>query len=213
MFDYKKKKQIESIFSDFRFEIVNSIVALKKTILVVIDDKNIGLDDAVSMVRISESKADSLRAELEVLLYGKALFPESRGDIFRLLEATDKIANQGEVVALMLRTHKIVFPDFCIGSILSMANYTVNIVKILSEAQEKVFSNYRMALPLVGKISQIESDADDIEICLTETIFKSEIEPYNKLILTEWIRLLSGICDKAEDVSDLIRIIVAKRGF
>ena len=43
MFDYKKKKQIESIFSDFRFEIVNSIVALKKTILVVIDDKNIGL--------------------------------------------------------------------------------------------------------------------------------------------------------------------------
>ncbi len=213
MFDYKKKKQIESTFADFRFEVVNSVTALKKAILIAIDSKDIGLDNAISMVRISESKADTLRAEIEVLLYGKALFPESRGDIFGLLEATDKIANQAEIVVLMLKTHKIVLPDFCVSSILSIVNYAVNIVSVLSEAEEKVFSNYRMALPLVGKIAQIESDADDVEIFLTEEIFKSEIDPYKKLILTEWIRILSEICDKAEDVSDLIRIIVAKRGF
>lgn len=212
MFDYKKKKQVESIFSDFRFEIVNSVEALKRAVLIAIDSKNIGLDEAINMVRISESKADALRAEIEVILYGKSLFPESRGDIFSLLETTDRIANQAETCALMLKTHQIIIPDFCVTSILSIINYGLNITRTLSEAEEKIFKNYRLALPLVGKISQIESDADDIEIFLIEEIFKSDIDPFKKIVLRDWTSNLSHICDRAEDVSDLIRVIVAKRG-
>ena len=213
MFDYKKKKQIEELFSEFRFEVINSVDALKKAILTVVDPKQIELDDAIRMVRISESKADELRAELEVLLYGKSLFPESRGDILSLLEATDKIANHAESVALMLKTHNIKnIPDFCVSSILTLINYGVNITKTLIDAEEILFKNYHAALPLIGKISQIESDADDVEILLIEEIFKSEIDPFKKIIITKWVSILSSICDKAEDASDLIRIIVAKRG-
>lgn len=213
MFDYKKKKQIETLFSEFRFEVVNAVTALKSAILSVIDPNITELDDVISMVRISESKADELRAELEILLYGKSLFPESRGDILALLEATDKVANHAENVALMLKTHNIKnIPDFCVSSILTLINYGVNITKALSDAEEMLFKNYHAALPLIGKISQIESDADDVEILLIEEIFKSEIDPYKKIIITKWVGILASICDKAEDASDLIRIIVAKRG-
>lgn len=213
MFDYKKKRQIEKLFAEFRFEVVNSVSALKKAILTVVDPVRTELDDAISMVRISESKADELRAELELLLYGKSLFPESRGDIIGLVEATDKIANHAESVAIMLKTRNITsFPDFCISSILTIINYGVNITQALADAEEMLFKNYHAALPLIGKISQIESDADDVEILITEEIFKSDIDPYKKLILSEWVRILASICDKAEDASDLIRIIVAKRG-
>ena len=213
MFDHKRKKQIEELFEEFRFEVINSVSALKTAILTVVDPQKTELDDAIRMVRISESKADNLRAELEMLLYGKSLFPESRGDILSLLEATDKVANHAESVAVMLKTHNIkMFPDFCVSSILTIINYGVNITKALSDAEEVLFKNYHQALPLIGKISQIESDADDVEILLTEEIYKSDIDPYKKLIISEWIRILSSICDKAEDASDLIRIIVAKRG-
>lgn len=213
MFDYKKKKQIETLFSEFRFEVVNAVTALKTAILSVIDPNITELDDVIRMVRISESKADELRAELEVLLYGKSLFPESRGDILALLEATDKVANHAENVALMLKTHNIKsIPDFCVSSILALINYGVNITEALSAAEEMLFKNYHAALPLIGKISQIESDADDVEILLIEEIFKSEIDPYKKIIITKWVGILASICDKAEDASDLIRIIVAKRG-
>ena len=76
MFDYKRKKQIEELFEEFRFEVINSVSALKTAILTVVDPQKTELDDAIRMVRISESKADNLRAELEMLLYGKSLFPE-----------------------------------------------------------------------------------------------------------------------------------------
>ncbi|MGI6680459.1 MAG: DUF47 domain-containing protein [Bdellovibrionota bacterium] len=213
MFDYKKKKQIENLFAEFRLEVVNSVVALKRAILTVIDPLTANIDETISLVRISEAKADTIRGELEVLLYGKSLFPESRGDIIGLVEATDKVANHAESVALMLKTHNInSFPDFCISSILAIVNYGVNITQTLCDAEAHLFKNYHLALPLIGQISQIESDADDVEIFLVEKIFKSDIDSYKKIILSEWIRILSRICDKAEDASDIIRVIVAKRG-
>ena len=41
-------------------------------------------------VHKDESLADDIRREIEVLMYSKSIFPESRGDIFSLLEALDK---------------------------------------------------------------------------------------------------------------------------
>ena len=43
-----------------------------------------------------------MRREIEVMMYSKALFPESRGDILTLLETIDRVPNQAEAVVRML---------------------------------------------------------------------------------------------------------------
>ena len=57
------------------------------------------IGEKAQVIHHAESQADDTRREIYVLLYGKALFPESRGDILGLLEATDKLPNAAESVA------------------------------------------------------------------------------------------------------------------
>jgi predicted phosphate transport protein (TIGR00153 family) len=51
----------------------------------------------------TESAADDLRRDIEHTLYGKALLPESRGDILGVLESFDKLPNMAETVIFSLR--------------------------------------------------------------------------------------------------------------
>ena len=46
---------------------------------------------ATLKIHHAESSADDLRREIELTLYGKALLPESRGDILGLLESFDRL--------------------------------------------------------------------------------------------------------------------------
>ena len=65
------------------------------------------LQEDVERVHKAESEADDIRREVEDMMYTRALFPESRGDILGLLEALDSVPNQAEKVvrAIVNQTH------------------------------------------------------------------------------------------------------------
>ncbi|MDC7126991.1 MAG: DUF47 family protein, partial [Spirochaetales bacterium] len=43
-----------------------------------------------------ESDVDHIRKDIELSLYSKMLIPESRGDVFKILESMDDVADQVE---------------------------------------------------------------------------------------------------------------------
>ena len=59
-----------------------------------------------------KSKADDIREEIKTMMYGKALIPESRGDIMGLLEQTDFIPRIYERILYMIQTQRLEIPDF-----------------------------------------------------------------------------------------------------
>ena len=67
-------------------------------------------DEAVSKVHRLEAACDDLRREIEYLLYGKALLPESRGDLLGLLETFDRLPNIAETVAFLFSCQKMLLP-------------------------------------------------------------------------------------------------------
>ena len=58
---------------------------------------------------------------------------------------------------------------------------------------------------------ELESEADHIESELKERIFASDLEGLDKILLRDLVGRFANICDRAEDVADRVRIIVAKR--
>ena len=64
---------------------------------------------------------------------------------------------------------------------------------------------------LAVKIGELESEADRIEMELIRRVFESSIDGYDKIRLRDLVDHLSGVADKAEDVGDRIRLMVAKR--
>ena len=91
-FFFKKQLQIESLIYDY-------LDNLKMTEQHFSEALNICLKNGVcsdfdfltEQTHKFESKADDIREEIKALMYGKALIPESRGDIMGLLESIDKI--------------------------------------------------------------------------------------------------------------------------
>lgn len=159
-----------------------------------------------------ESRADDIRREIGVMLYSKSIFPESRGDILNLLEMMDKVPNQTESTLGMVLTHHIELPEELRTMIVELLRLGDLCVEALLESAGKLFSDFTSATVAIGKIDQLESDADVVEMNLIEKIFGSaNYSDMQKLLLRDVVVKIAGITDKAENAGDCIRVIAAKR--
>jgi predicted phosphate transport protein (TIGR00153 family) len=209
-----KQKKIEEQLAEYRKEVSLCLAAMVETFKKCQGsyDRQF-LDESIAQVHQAEGKADDIRKEIEVLMYSKSIFPESRGDILGLLEAMDKVPNQAESVVWMLKTHHIVIPAEFQSGIIMLAEICQRCVEQMLEASEKLFIDFTNASVAIGKIDQLESEADVIEAELTDQIFSSELNGTKKLLMRDLILNLAAISDRAENVGDRISIVVAKRRF
>ena len=144
-------------------------------------------------------------------MYTKALFPESRGDVLGLLETMDKVPNEAEAASRMVLNQHIVIPGFLRPNILQLVNTCHRCVQAMIESATKLFSEFTNATVAIGKIDELESEADFIESDLIEQIFSSDMDGAEKLLLRDLVKHIAEVSDRAENVGDRIRIIVAKR--
>lgn len=166
---------------------------------------------SLSVTHKAESRADDLRNELEVLMYSKAIFPESRRDILQLLELLDKIPNHAESCLRMALTQRIVVPEEYSGDVMKLAGIARHAVEHTLEATRLLFRDYASADVLVGKVDELESDADRCETALIEAVFSSSRDGFEKILLRDLIQHIGKIADRAENVGDHIRVLAAKR--
>ncbi len=166
---------------------------------------------AFAEVHKAESKADDIRQDIEVLMYSKSLFPESRGDIMGLLETMDKVPNQAESAIRMIWNQHIDIPERYAPQLLQLVDICCRTVAAMVQAAEKLFSDFTNAAVIVGKIDELESEADNVEAVLIEQVFSEPDKGIETILFRDLIKNIAHISDRAENVGDRIRVIVAKR--
>jgi predicted phosphate transport protein (TIGR00153 family) len=159
----------------------------------------------------AESQADDVRQEIVVLLYGKALFPESRGDILGLLEAVDKIPNRAESVVRQMRHQRFNIPFELAQDFRALVGQVQSCSSGLTKAVAALFEDYNSAALLADRIGELESRSDDLEFELIDKIFISRHETAEKILLRDMVQAIGGIADRAENAADRVRIIAIKR--
>lgn len=159
----------------------------------------------------AESMADDMRRDIEVVMYSEALFPESRGDILGLLETADRVPNQAESSVRMLLNQHVKIPEAFHSTMLQLVEVSHRCVRMMLDGMAKVFSDFANAAVFAGKVDELESEADNLEVILIEQVFSSDMDGFDKLLLRDLIKHIAQISDRAENVGDRIRIIVAKR--
>ena len=158
-----------------------------------------------------ESKADDIREEINALMYGKALIPESRGDIMGLLEAIDQIPRLFELILYMIKTQRLVIPDFIVVDIKELIDVSLDSCNLMIKQVEALFKKTAGIKALVSTIDHNESHCDHIERRIITRIFDSDLDPFEKLQLKEMIVYMGDISDQADRVSKLVNIISMKR--
>ena len=168
-------------------------------------------DAAVQAVHESESKCDDQRREIEYLLYGKALLPESRGDLLGLLETWDRLPNIAEAILFMLSGQAVVLPEDMVGAFRELVAVNLEAYRLARRCIDALLSNPRSVLHETAAVDHKESESDRIERRMIRDIFSRNLSPGQKLIYKDAVLLVGEISDRAERAADRVAIIAIKR--
>lgn len=208
----KKQRRLQELIAQYNEQVHLCLEEFQSAVIAYCDghDREKLAEDSVK-VRRAESRADDIRREIEVLMYSKALFPESRGDILGLLETMDKVPNQAEAAVRMVLNQHLVIPADLVPETREMVQVSRHCIEEMIGAVDSLFSNSLNATAYVGKVDQLESDVDHLEEQLISRIFTGSEEGWMKILLRDFVRKVASISDRAENTTDRIRIMVAKR--
>lgn len=158
-----------------------------------------------------ESKADDLRREIEQMLYSKALLPEFRGDIYRLLEAMDHLPDMCEKILFKIDQERLKLPKPLLDNFRPLCETSLDVMISAIELGTALFNDPAKILELCKIIDNTESYSDSQEYATIKKIFSmAEIDDFQKILLKELVQMFGTIADEAKHVADVINIIHVK---
>ncbi|MCD6373694.1 MAG: TIGR00153 family protein [Thermococcus sp.] len=159
-----------------------------------------------------ESKADTLRRSIEMMLYEGAFLPANRGDYVRLSELVDQVADAAESATHTLLLAKPKVPKELKDEILGLVEAAIETYGVLVQAVNAMNSDVDRAIELAKAVEDAEEKADEIEYDVKGKVFESEtITTYAKLIWNQVLTKVGDIADRAEDASDQVMLMAIKR--
>ncbi|WP_461866307.1 TIGR00153 family protein [Thermococcus sp.] len=159
-----------------------------------------------------ESEADTLRREIETMLYEGAFLPASRGDYVRLSEEIDQVADAAESAAHTLILARPKVPLEIKDEIIALVDAALETYRILMSGVKNLNVDVNKALEYAKKTEDAEEKADELEYDAKRKAFESEtISTYAKLIWNQILTKIGDIADRAEDASDQVMLMAIKR--
>lgn len=169
------------------------------------------LHNLANEIHIKESRCDDIRHHIELEIFEKSLLPESREDVFLLLERLDMLPNQAEDILRKVWTQQQVLPSDTHGQLTELAALGVKMFGYLREGVRKVLGKDEGMEELLVKIDTAESIGDQIQYKLVAQIFRSDMPTAEKILCRDTISEIGDLCDLADDVALLLNIINVKR--
>ncbi len=212
VFLWKKQKNIQDMIEGY-FELCDRCFQLFQEATAVYFEQGLGqaFDQGVEATHKAESEADDQRREIELTLYGKALLPDSRGDLLGLLETFDRLPNAAETILFAIRTQLVVLPDELKEAFAALIDINVQAYCATRKAVDSLFHNPVATLHTTKEVDEKESESDRRERALITAIFKSDMDTGEKLLLKDVVILMGRISDRAEATADRISIVAIKR--
>lgn len=149
---------------------------------------------------------------IDNFLYEKSLLPESREDMLLLFDAFDDIIDGGYHILKYIYTRNITLPPLLVPGFTEMLKISNMAYRHTNEAVVDLFGKREQVKRIITQINNLEAVADEVQYRLIKEIFdSSEIDHFNKILLSELVTQFSKVADSCEEVGDIISIINIKR--
>jgi len=159
----------------------------------------------------AESRSDDILEKIVGLLHEKALVPDLRGDILRLLETADELPDQFDRILSNICNQKIVLPQSLNLDFRELLTVSLEACSFTLESIRSLFERGERAARLLFRADQLESQGDHIEKRIIVRIFESDWDPLQKILLRDLTQRMGDIADSAVLVCRQVNLIVTKR--
>jgi len=212
MYFRTKQKRIESKLAKYRDHASTCVQEMARSLERYLESEDLGrLEEDCVVIHRAESKADDIRREIEDMMYERALFPESRGDVLLMLELVEEVPNLADHTARDVVDASLAIPKELHAELRQLLDVSCRCVDDMFVATAKLFTDFTGANAMTGKVDVLESEADDLEHRLIRRVFSGPSSDFEKILLRDLIRDISGLCDSSMKVADRIRVFVARR--
>lgn len=158
----------------------------------------------------NETEADHMRREILKKIEKGAFLPNLRGELLKLIEIIDDVANRAETVGDYYVLYKPEFTDEEARTLVKIGQMTKETFDMLKEAYVHLFKDFQKTVEICINIEDMEEKIDKIEWDLRKEIFKGGDLAMN-ILKKDYVLLLCDISDKIEDASDMLEIMVVRR--
>ena len=209
---WKKSREIEAAVEGY-LQQVEACLASFDTAMAVFFAQPPGEQFGLLVAETSraESRADAKRREIETAMYGRALIPESRGDVLGMLESIDLLPNQAEDALQQIWLQGLTVPEQYVEQVRQLVGINCRAVALLCDAARMIFADISQVTDLADKISAVEAESDHLERRLIKAVFDGGGDKADKILLKGIIEQISAISDRAENAADRLRIVAVKR--
>jgi uncharacterized protein len=160
----------------------------------------------------TEHDGDALRRDLEETIYVQTLIPESSGDVLELLENMDGLLDRFKGALWKFNIERPQLVKELNDDFRELASIVVEAVEAIVRSSRAFFKDIPTVADHIHKVPYWESQSDKVASKLQQTIFgQKDLSLSEKLQLRDFVKHVDKIADRAEDVSDKLRIYVIKR--
>lgn len=208
---FRKTRELEAQIDEFCDKVDEGAMGFRLGIRCYLESNKAAYDEKLKQVNELESRADTLRREIERKLYAQTLIPESRGDVLGLLENMDQILNKCQGAMWQFAIEKPVIPEPFRVDYANLADAVVQAVDSLVSASRAFFRALDSVTDHIHKVMFYEKEADKISTRLKMAIYDADMDLASKHQLRDVVEHIDNIADTAEDVADRLTIYTIKR--
>lgn len=173
------------------------------------------VDRKVKEISGLENEADELRRKMEVEFYKGAFLPFGREDRIVLAELVDSVADMIQETAYGICLSRIKLPSTFRDDFLQLTDMICDTTLVLRKCIKMLDVDLEAAVSKAHEVEEKEEMVDRIERVILRKIYKSyrkrEFGILTLIELKDTVRRLGNIADRAENTSDRVLIIAAKR--
>ena len=160
-----------------------------------------------------ESEADTLRREIENMLYKYSLIPQLRGDILRLLEDLDEIIDIIKENLFQFDVEMPNIPRELVVDFLKLSETAISSVDSLIPATRAYFRSPETVKDQLHRVYFFEKEADKLAYSIKRKVFRemTSLKLSEKFHLRYFTLHIEEVSDVAEKVADLLSIMAIKR--
>lgn len=169
-----------------------------------------------------EHEADEVKHAIRDRLPSTLIMPVDRADIISLLKEQDDVANSAERVAELLDMKALEMPPDVKNIILKLEREVLLTVEEHVDAASKIIAlldsafsdKQRMEIhDIINRVDRQKHNVDVIRLEAEKTIYRheNELSPISVYRLIELVNELGWVAGYAENASERLRLIVAKR--
>ncbi len=208
----KKRLDIGKQFDVFLDKVSEAGLLFKAGVDAFLSDNIESFENKINDIIETEHEGDALRRNLEETLYIQTLIPESRGDVLELLENLDALLDRFKGALWKFNIERPQLIKEYNDDFRELTSIVVEAVEATVRSSRAFFKASSSVTDHIHKVPYWESQSDKIASKIQQTIFRQEgLSLSEKLQLRDFVKHIDKIADRAEDVSDKLRIFVIKR--